>query len=178
MHASWNEDYAFWDGSVMYTNEAQPRTAQHSRATGNPECTNRVGGERLVSEVRCADRWSLASFKTVVTEGQRPASFQPGPTAQDSVTRISGLKARFIMPQSLAHILVHLVFSTKDCDPFLTTSIRPSLHAHVAEVARNAGCGCYIDNQEEYHRTQSVSGRISGFPDKYGVTYDERYVWD
>jgi putative transposase len=47
------------------------------------------------------------------------------------------------MPQSLAHILVHLVFSTKDREPFLTPAIRPSLNAYLAEVTRNAGCGCY-----------------------------------
>jgi hypothetical protein len=37
------------------------------------------------------------------------------------------------MPQSLAHILVHLVFSTKDREPFLTPAIRPSLHAYLAD---------------------------------------------
>jgi REP element-mobilizing transposase RayT len=47
------------------------------------------------------------------------------------------------MPQSLAHILVHLVFSTKGREPFLTPAIRPSIHAYLAEVARNAGCECY-----------------------------------
>jgi REP element-mobilizing transposase RayT len=150
------------------------------------------------------------------------------------------------MPQSLAHILVHLVFSTKDREPFLTPAIRPSLHAYLAEVARNAGCGCYrvggvfdhvhlaitlsrticvatlvetvktssskwikpqspslggfawqrgygvfsvapsdrdalcsyIDNQEEHHRRQSFQDEYRTFLMKYGVTYDERYVWD
>ena len=48
------------------------------------------------------------------------------------------------MPQSLAHILVHLVFSTKNREPWLALALRPS-------------------------RT---------FLTKYGVTYDERYVWD
>ena len=47
------------------------------------------------------------------------------------------------MPQSLAHILVHLVFSTKDREPFLTSGLRPSVHAYLAEVAHNAGCRCY-----------------------------------
>ena len=47
------------------------------------------------------------------------------------------------MPQSLAHILVHLVFSTKDREPWLTPALRPSLHAYLAEVARNTCCGCY-----------------------------------
>ena len=150
------------------------------------------------------------------------------------------------MPQSLAHILVHLVFSTKDREPFLSAAIRPSLHAYLAEVARNAGCECYrvggvfdhvhlavtlprpmstatlvetvktssskwikpqaaalgafawqrgygafsvgpadrevlcsyIDQQEEHHRTRSFQDEYRNFLTKYGVSYDERYVWD
>jgi putative transposase len=55
-----------------------------------------------------------------------------------------GLKARSIaMPQSLALIIVHLVFSTKGRQPLLGASIRPALHAYLATVARNAGCECY-----------------------------------
>ena len=44
------------------------------------------------------------------------------------------------MPQSLALVIVHVVFSTKDRYPFLDTSIRPGLHAYLATVARNADC--------------------------------------
>jgi putative transposase len=47
------------------------------------------------------------------------------------------------MPQSLALVIVHLVFSTKDRRPLLGEAVRPSLHAYVATVARNAGCECY-----------------------------------
>jgi putative transposase len=47
------------------------------------------------------------------------------------------------MPQSLAHIVVHLVFSTKERQPMLAPAVRPSLHAYLATVSRNAGCECY-----------------------------------
>lgn len=47
------------------------------------------------------------------------------------------------MPQSLANIRVHLVFSTKDRHPFLVPDLRASLHAYLAEVARNTGCACH-----------------------------------
>jgi REP element-mobilizing transposase RayT len=47
------------------------------------------------------------------------------------------------MPQSFALIIVHLVFSTKDRSPVLTTPIRSALHAYLATVARNAGCECF-----------------------------------
>ena len=56
------------------------------------------------------------------------------------------------MPQSLAHILVHLVFSTKDRAPFLTPAVCQSLHAYLAEVARNTGCEC--------HRVGGVSDHV------------------
>jgi putative transposase len=49
------------------------------------------------------------------------------------------------MSQSLALVIVHLVFSTKDRQPLLGASIRPALHAYLATVARNAGCECYRD---------------------------------
>ena len=41
------------------------------------------------------------------------------------------------MPQSHGLLMAHLVFSTKDRQPFLDTEIRPRLHAYLATVARN-----------------------------------------
>lgn len=150
------------------------------------------------------------------------------------------------MPQSLDHVLIHLVFSTKDREPYLGAAIRTPLHAYLASVARNAGCECprvggvsdhvhlaiylsrtitiaslveelkttsskwlkeqdmrlsgfawqrgygvfsvgpmdlgalveYIDHQEEHHRTRSFQEEYRAFLTKYGVKFDERYVWD
>lgn len=36
----------------------------------------------------------------------------------------------------------------------------------------------YIDNQEEHHRTRSFQDEYRDFLNKYGITFDERYVWD
>ncbi len=47
------------------------------------------------------------------------------------------------MPQSLAQVIVHLVFSTKNREPLLNVTIRPSLHAYLAAVTRNTGCECH-----------------------------------
>ena len=47
------------------------------------------------------------------------------------------------MPQSLSHVIVHLVFSTKERFPCIDATVRPSLHAYLAEVTRNAGCACF-----------------------------------
>ena len=47
------------------------------------------------------------------------------------------------MPQSLANVLLHLVFSTKDRYAVLGAPLRPALHAYLATVARNVGCLCH-----------------------------------
>jgi len=44
------------------------------------------------------------------------------------------------MPQSLARVLVHLVFSTKNRVPVLVPEIRAELHPYLATVLNNDGC--------------------------------------
>ncbi len=46
------------------------------------------------------------------------------------------------MPQSLANVIIHIVFSTKDRAPMIGPAVRPSLHAYLATVVRSAGCEC------------------------------------
>jgi putative transposase len=36
----------------------------------------------------------------------------------------------------------------------------------------------YIDSQEEHHRERSFQDEYRAFLKKYGISYDERYVWD
>jgi putative transposase len=36
----------------------------------------------------------------------------------------------------------------------------------------------YIDIQEEHHRTRTFQDEYRAFLKKYGIDYDERYVWD
>jgi putative transposase len=36
----------------------------------------------------------------------------------------------------------------------------------------------YIDTQEEHHRTRTFQDEYRAFLKKYGIEYDERYVWD
>ena len=40
------------------------------------------------------------------------------------------------MPQSLASILIHLIFSTKHRQPFISSEIEPELYAYMATVFR------------------------------------------
>ncbi len=44
------------------------------------------------------------------------------------------------MPQSLAAVYVHLVFSTKDRAPLIGREIRSDLHAYLGGIAKNLGC--------------------------------------
>lgn len=36
----------------------------------------------------------------------------------------------------------------------------------------------YIDNQIEHHKTHTFQDEYRGFLKKYGIHFDERYVWD
>jgi len=56
-----------------------------------------------------------------------------------------------LMPQSLANIYVHLIFSTKDRFPFLKDDVRDELHAYMATVLANLKCPAVLINSVEDH---------------------------
>ncbi len=72
------------------------------------------------------------------------------------------------MPQSLARLHVHLVFSTKNREPIITDSVCGSLHAYMATVLHNLNCHPVFINSVEDHihllfelgRTVSVSQAV------------------
>jgi len=150
------------------------------------------------------------------------------------------------MPQSLANILVHLVFSTNQRAPLLDDSWRDPLHGYIGGIVRRCGSDLlaansvadhihllfplprtiavadlvkeiktgstkwiqetgprlakfhwqagygifsvspshkelvirYIAGQREHHRTVSFQDEFRRILEKYGIQYDERYVWD
>jgi REP element-mobilizing transposase RayT len=47
------------------------------------------------------------------------------------------------MPQSLSHILIHLIWSTKDRHHWLTPGIQEKTHAFLAEAVRHMDCEAY-----------------------------------
>ena len=55
------------------------------------------------------------------------------------------------MPQSLANLYVHLIFSTKERFPFLTKEVRPDLHAYMATVLANLNSPAVLINSVEDH---------------------------
>lgn len=150
------------------------------------------------------------------------------------------------VPQSLASVLIHLIFSTKNREPWLIDSIRDELHAYIGGVVASlggavlktgsvadhihflisqprttapadlvreikisstkwlkqqdkrftgfqwqAGYGmfsvspshrkvleAYIEGQAEHHKKTSFQDEFRTILSKYGVEWDERYVWD
>jgi REP element-mobilizing transposase RayT len=150
------------------------------------------------------------------------------------------------MGQSLAKIVVHLIFSTKDRLPALTPAVRGELNAYMVGILRElespallvnsvadhahilfvlsknvalakaveevkkgsskwlktkgaefadfhwqngyggfsvsessvAAVKRYIADQEEHHRRKTFQDEFRAFLQRYGVEYDEQYVWD
>ncbi len=72
------------------------------------------------------------------------------------------------MPQSLARLHVHLVFSTKHRERLITDAVRDALHAYMATVLKNTGCAPILINSVADHvhilfelaRTVSVSQAV------------------
>jgi putative transposase len=149
------------------------------------------------------------------------------------------------MPQSLSRVLVHLVFSTKNREPFLADAFRDELHAYIggivekrggtllhagsvadhvhlllahprtctsSDLVRDIKAGSsnfldtkiprsafhwqggfglfsispahrkalekYIDDQAEHHHKVTFQEEYRQLLKKYGIEYDEKYVWD
>jgi REP element-mobilizing transposase RayT len=151
------------------------------------------------------------------------------------------------MPQSLAQIYLHIVFSTKDRYPWLKSRpLQADVHAYLSATLNNMECPClitggvadhvhilcrlsrtiaiadlvrdikrsstkmltdrdaalrgfhwqngygafsvspahvnplikYIEAQEEHHRIESFQDEYRRLLRKYGIEFDERYVWD
>lgn len=43
------------------------------------------------------------------------------------------------MPQSLSRVILHIIFSTKDREPWLESNVRPRMHAYLATICRDLG---------------------------------------
>jgi len=75
------------------------------------------------------------------------------------------------MPQSLANIYIHLIFSTSDRQPLLTDDIRPSLHSYFGQVGKTLECPIILVNSVEDHvhilhrlsRTVTISKAVEEF---------------
>jgi len=43
------------------------------------------------------------------------------------------------MPQSLSKVILHIIFSTKNREPWLDVDVRPRMHAYLAAICRDLG---------------------------------------
>lgn len=94
------------------------------------------------------------------------------------------------MPQSLAQLLVHVVFSTKHREPLLKDGIRRELHAYIGGIVANLDgtlldAGSVTDHIHLLVAHPRTCAPAELFQDeyrnllrKYGIEWDERYVWD
>jgi REP element-mobilizing transposase RayT len=150
------------------------------------------------------------------------------------------------MPQSLTRLYAHLIFSTRNREPFLAEAIRPRVHGYLATIIRDLdspwvvvggvadhvrilfdmgkmvapvkfveqvkresskfvktlgaqyakfywqrGYGMfsvsprdrdeaeqYVRNQEEHHRQRTFQDEYRAMLTRYGIEFDEQYVWD
>ena len=55
------------------------------------------------------------------------------------------------MPQSLANIHIHLIFSTKDRMPLISDAVRDDLHAYMATILANLKSPATLINSVEDH---------------------------
>ena len=56
------------------------------------------------------------------------------------------------MPQSLSKVILHIIFSTKNREPWLESNVRPRVHAYLATICRDLG--------GEAFRTGGVSDHV------------------
>jgi len=150
------------------------------------------------------------------------------------------------MAQSLSKVILHIIFSTKDREPWLDSNVRPRMHAYLATICRDFGGALthvggvadhvhivttlprtlsqaqlvedikktsskwikaldaryrgffwqrgygafsvspshletvvrYITDQLGHHRTRTFQEEYRELLRKYGIDFDERYVWD
>src|SRR5437867_8624838 len=43
------------------------------------------------------------------------------------------------MPQSLSKVILHIIFSTKNREPWLESNVRPCVHAYLTTICRDLG---------------------------------------
>jgi REP element-mobilizing transposase RayT len=55
------------------------------------------------------------------------------------------------MAQSFASVLLHLIYSTKNREPLLTTEVEPELYAYQAAIFQKLGCPVVIINGTADH---------------------------
>jgi hypothetical protein len=91
------------------------------------------------------------------------------------------------MPQSLVKNMIHLVFSTKQRQPWIATAHRDGLFAYQAGIYREWDSPALViggvedhvhENQEDHHRRMTFQDELRALFGRHGIKFDERFVWD
>jgi hypothetical protein len=56
------------------------------------------------------------------------------PSAKSAIHSGALLVHHCAMPQSLSKVIIHIIFSTKNREPWLDSTIRPRTHAYLATI--------------------------------------------
>ncbi|HEU4771373.1 MAG TPA: hypothetical protein VFS68_04370 [Candidatus Udaeobacter sp.] len=78
------------------------------------------------------------------------------------------------MPQSVHVLSAHIIFSTKQRQPWLPPTIRKRVWAYQSRILQ----GKYILDQDQHHRKETFQEEYLRILKKYRAPYDERYLWD
>jgi putative transposase len=90
------------------------------------------------------------------------------------------------MPQSLSKVILHIIFSTKDREPWLESNLRPRVHSYLATICRDLGADLvrvggvadHVHVVTNLPRTPSQAQlieQIKKFSSKWLKTVDARY---
>ena len=91
------------------------------------------------------------------------------------------------MPQSLANVLIHVIFSTKNRLPLITTEIQQELYAYLATACQSCQCPAHRIGGTSDHvhliaslsRTASIAdwiGSVKADSSKWAKTNGRRYA--
>ena len=81
------------------------------------------------------------------------------------------------MPQSLANLFVHIVFSTKGYE-YKNFHWQNGYGAFAVSKSKLEQARQYIIKQDQHHKRMSFQDEFRSLLKKQGIEFDERYVWD
>jgi putative transposase len=82
------------------------------------------------------------------------------------------------MPQSLSSILIHLIFSTKNREPFITPTIETELHPYMAKIFRELKSpSLTIDGTVDHVHILFSLGRVIAIADLLEEVKTETSKW-
>jgi hypothetical protein len=76
----------------------------------------------------------------IVAWGSAPGSLQKVNASAESAIHLRRIFGDHrAMPQSLSKVILHIIFSTKNREPWLDSDIRPRMDAYLATICRDLG---------------------------------------